>query len=284
MPVLTQTTYHQSTTIIPSFPAAAAYVGPGDVVSGATAWYGLRAYSNATKGSNAIRIRRISDNSEQDFVTLSTGALDIASIATFLSATSGKIVSVYDQTGNGNTLTQATAGAQPSYVDSGIGSLPTASFALVGGGQFWASGSWNGTSTIGQPFTLTSVSNYAGNATDGFGALQFSTATIAIFWVDSPPTIGIYAPTPGLTASAALSTWEAFQGVGNGVSSDANLNGTANTGTTGSTAFGGATVQLGNGGGGRFVGSWVEGGMWNAGFTSGQSSSMSSNQHSYWGF
>ena len=61
------------------------YVGPGDIVSGAIAWYGLRAYNLAyTTGTNkAINIRRASDNTTTDIVILTSGALDIATAATF---------------------------------------------------------------------------------------------------------------------------------------------------------------------------------------------------------
>src|SRR5262245_58207115 len=88
-----------------------AYVGPGDVVASATVWWGLRAYSNATKGTNAIRVRRASDSSESDITTLSTGALDIASLNTFLSNTWGAVTKFYDKIGS-NDQAQATPANQ----------------------------------------------------------------------------------------------------------------------------------------------------------------------------
>ncbi len=68
-----------------SVSAGASYTGPGDVVSGATAWYGLRAYNAAyATGSNkSINVRRASDNTTQDINILSSGALDIATANTF---------------------------------------------------------------------------------------------------------------------------------------------------------------------------------------------------------
>ncbi len=64
---------------------AATYSGPGNVVSGATAWYGLRAYNAAyaVAGSNAINVRRASDNSTENIAVLSTGALNISAANTF---------------------------------------------------------------------------------------------------------------------------------------------------------------------------------------------------------
>lgn len=56
---------------------AVTYTGPGDVVSGATAWYGLRAYSSAQIGGTqkAVNLRRASDNTTCDFDINTSGNL-----------------------------------------------------------------------------------------------------------------------------------------------------------------------------------------------------------------
>ena len=56
------------------------YIGPGDVVSGATAWYGLRGYNAAfaTGSKAAINVRRATDNTTSDINILANGNLDIA--------------------------------------------------------------------------------------------------------------------------------------------------------------------------------------------------------------
>ena len=58
-------------------PAVSSYVGPGDVVSGAAAWYGLRGYNAAySTGSNpAVNIRRASDSHTCDLLVTSAGAI-----------------------------------------------------------------------------------------------------------------------------------------------------------------------------------------------------------------
>jgi hypothetical protein len=55
----------------------ASYVGAGDVVSGATAWFGLRAYNAAyASGSNAaINLRRASDNHTCNLLITTSGGL-----------------------------------------------------------------------------------------------------------------------------------------------------------------------------------------------------------------
>jgi hypothetical protein len=56
---------------------AASYTGPGDVVSGAKAWYGLRAYSAATAGTKAIRLcDHLGANCADISTSASTGKLN----------------------------------------------------------------------------------------------------------------------------------------------------------------------------------------------------------------
>src|SRR5262245_59121759 len=100
--------------------AAAAYTGPGDVVS-FSAWHGLRAYSKATIGTKLVRIVRASDSTQQDFASAADGSLDAASIATILNATSGKVVTLYDQVGT-NHLTQGTDSARPAITANALNS------------------------------------------------------------------------------------------------------------------------------------------------------------------
>lgn len=66
----------------------------------------------------AIKVRRSSDNTEQD-IGFSGTALDTAALATFVGANDGFITRWYDQSGNGNYLEQSTAANQPMIVDAG---------------------------------------------------------------------------------------------------------------------------------------------------------------------
>ena len=92
----------------------------------ATAAYSTRQLR--TGQTNCLRIRRASDNAEQDFGFVD-GWLDTASIATFLTATTGYAATWYDQSGSGNNATQSTAGSQPLYVAVGdINSKPCLRF------------------------------------------------------------------------------------------------------------------------------------------------------------
>jgi len=98
-----------------------------DVVSGAVQAYSMRKLRAAYAG-NCIRLRRDSDNAESDFGFDGSGNLDSAAIASWLGGASGFVVAWYDQSGNADHATQATAAAQPVYIASGINSLPTLDF------------------------------------------------------------------------------------------------------------------------------------------------------------
>ncbi len=98
-----------------------------DAIPNIAAAYGMRRLRSAYTG-NLLRLRRASDNTEQDFGYVANGDLDAAAIATFLAATSGFVVTWYDQSGNARNATQSTAANQPLYVASGQNSKPIARF------------------------------------------------------------------------------------------------------------------------------------------------------------
>lgn len=81
----------------------------------------LAAYSlrRVRAGANlSIRIRRSSDNAEQDIGFVGND-LDTDAINTFVGANSAYVVTVYDQSGNGFNKTNATAALQPRIVNAG---------------------------------------------------------------------------------------------------------------------------------------------------------------------
>lgn len=92
-----------------------------DTYSGAAAAYSLRLLRTDYSG-NAIRVRRESDNEEQDipFRAGSGGKiLDTSSLETFCGSSDGFVTTWYDQSGNGNNATQTSASAQNKIVSSG---------------------------------------------------------------------------------------------------------------------------------------------------------------------
>lgn len=88
-----------------------------DTYSGASVAYSLRKLSSSYSGS-AIRVRRSSDNSEQD-INFVGGDLDTASLLSFVGAGNGFVTTWYDQSGNTNDANQATLANQCQIVSSG---------------------------------------------------------------------------------------------------------------------------------------------------------------------
>jgi hypothetical protein len=90
-----------------------------DTYSGAAGAYSLRKLSSSYSGS-AIRVRRSSDNTEQDIGFNVFGELDTVSLLAFAGASGNAWVRTwYDQSGNSNDATQTTTSNQPKIVSNG---------------------------------------------------------------------------------------------------------------------------------------------------------------------
>lgn len=99
-------------------------------VSASAAW-SLRRLSGSYSGA-AVKVRRSSDDTEQDIGFDGAGALDTAALLSFVGAGDGFIKTWYDQSGNSKNVTQTTAANQPKIVSSGAvitqGTRPAVSF------------------------------------------------------------------------------------------------------------------------------------------------------------
>jgi SPP1 family predicted phage head-tail adaptor len=89
-----------------------------DLYPSAAAAYSLRKLRTAYTGS-AIRVRRSSDNTEQDIGFVGND-LDTTALTTFCGAGNGFVTTWYDQSGNANNATQTTQASQPQIVSSGV--------------------------------------------------------------------------------------------------------------------------------------------------------------------
>jgi len=89
-----------------------------DTYTGAAACYSLRLMRTAYTGS-AIRVRRSSDNAEQDINFNVFGELDTVSLLAFAGTGDAFVKTWYDQSGNSNDATQTNTANQPRIVSSG---------------------------------------------------------------------------------------------------------------------------------------------------------------------
>ena len=95
-----------------------------------------------------MRVRRSSDNTEQDIGYTLAGNLNTAALATFCGSNSCFVRTWYDQSGNGRNLVQTTNSAQPRIVNAGtIYTLNTKPSLEFSGSQFLATAATGETRT-----------------------------------------------------------------------------------------------------------------------------------------
>lgn len=122
-----------------------------DAYPNAAAAYSLRKLRTAYTGS-AIRVRRASDNTEQNIGFTALGGLDTSALTSFCSGTNGFVTTWYDQSGNGRNATQTNAVDQPVIVSGGsvltLNSKPSVLFSsdyMNISSNFWT---YTGDSTV----------------------------------------------------------------------------------------------------------------------------------------
>ncbi len=117
---------------------------------GACAAYSLRRLSGLYNGP-AIRVRRSSDNAEQDIYFTDTNNFDITAFNAFVGVSTAYVRTWYDQSGNGKDVGQTTIAKQPicdgmqlSFFDTGSHSYTglvcnsfSNGFQYIGGGSIY---------------------------------------------------------------------------------------------------------------------------------------------------
>lgn len=280
-------------------PAAAAnsYVGPGDVVSSALVWYGLRAYSSATVGNSAIDIQRNSDSATCTAIkTIAAGAsigqLDVsvgvpcagATVTAFCNATTCTVTKFYDQTGNGRDSIQATVGQQGTLFLNSLSTMPVV--------QSIAKAGYHTTTTItnSQPITIAAVANRISGTASGIGMVldkDNSNGPGPLFGWASGANLANCSDgqISNLSGSATDNTYHSLICVVNGASSTTAVDGTGTTGSLGATTVAGPVHLFATSAGTQtMIGNWVESGAWSAAFSNVQYAAMSSNARAFWGF
>lgn len=274
-----------------------AYVGPGDAVSGATFFYGLRGYNAAyATGSNAaVNIRRASDNHQCDLLITTAGGIGNTancgtggdngqSDASFCTSTTCWVTEAYDQTGNGWHVVQTTAVNQPQYVMSCIASLPCMTFISASSTNLLST---TLLLTVNQPNTLVGV----GDRTSGTGyqtILASGDGNNQLAFGNAANTVLVYGGTTvPANATASDNAWHSFIGPLNGASSLIYVDAVSTSQNTGTFAFQpDATdgIYVGSAGAGQFVdGHIVETSLYPSGLSSGNATTLCHNQFVYWG-
>lgn len=266
-------------------PPPATYKGPGDIVSGASAWWGLRAYNAAyATGSNpAADICDVATGATCTTINiLSNGNFDVATAqASSSCATSCNVSKLYDQTkgnacgGSSCDLVQATNANRPVLVFNCIGSLPclqatTAAQQLTSTNSITPATGIVSLSTVANRAVFTGTTNILVRENAGANN-RIRTAGSNLWQVGS-----------SLNVAANDAAWHTSNSVVNGASSVANVDGTEATGTvTGDTAAGAPRILVGAA---SETIDQTEAGFWdNATFTGTQRTNLCHNQFTYWG-
>jgi hypothetical protein len=266
------------------FPAPpVSYTGPGDIKSaGAVFWVGLRAYSAAYAAAhgNVVRLCNSSGASCTTVTANTNGTITLPGATACGGSACTNITTLYDQTGNGNDLTQATAGNMPTLVTTQLGGLPTA-FFVAANSQYLQNGA---TATLSPPLSFSLVyDRTADSSWFGYFGVSIQSNGANVFRVFDGSNV--------IDATASDSAWHAVQAIDTGSGAGASQvyvdNGTITTGTfSGSGTASGHAFFLGtpNGGSGFYDGYMAEFGFWNSNFISPDvRGTMCHNQFSYWG-
>jgi len=266
--------------------SAPPYTGAGDVVTGAYAWAGLRSYSSASRGTKVARVCNASDTNCADINSLSSdGSFDLATAqASPLSCADDActVKTMYDQSGASSCggpcdLTQATIASRPTLKFNCGASLPCLHFT---GTQILESGNMGPYSV---PFTYAAVAERTSVSSTVF----FGTYYARFYFTGSAGTIALINGAE-FDGSATDNAMHSLLGIFNGASSVIVSDGTSSTGDAGATGqLGSDHISFGAapfGSGLNLTGYIREGGIWQIGFSSGQRTSMNSNQHTFWGF
>jgi hypothetical protein len=124
-------------------PSIPPFTGLLDTYGGAGSAYSTARRLSTSYTGALIRVRRSSDNAEQDIGYDGSNVLDESALTTFVGANNGFVTKIYDQSGNSAFASQSTAANQPKIVSSGtiikVNSKPAMEFDGVNDSLTFAS-------------------------------------------------------------------------------------------------------------------------------------------------
>jgi len=269
----------------------ATYTGPGDIItSNAIAFWGLRAYSTATRGNKLANVCDAGDAHCVDMLSdATTGDAVIPSSNPNCTTSGCTVKTLYDLTGGtacgGGApvvcdATQATEANRPTLTVNCVNSVHPC-LTWTSSTQLLASPI---TPTQSQPYSATAIGKRTFASAYSELAAVDTAGPVQLGFTDSANTAFIYASLLG-TASATDSTFHAVQYMFSGSSSKLSIDGSSSTVNAGTNGFpGGSGFIVGSAGGNSASGvQSVEVGWWSVD-ESALFSALNSNQHSYWGF
>lgn len=216
---------------------AATYTGPGDAAT-YTFWMSTaRAYSTATRGTNAVQLCQPANTNCVNITSdATTGLVPNAPTVNGSACDNGAhqcfIKTMYDQTGNGFFQDQTTGANQPKWHVSATGSFPCGGYVRASSLNL---GTNAGPTTITQPFLVQAVarrsSGQSANQNDIISAL---TSQVELYHGNSASNVSMYSGNGANVLSVALTdnTFGSIAGIFNGASSSINVNSTMGSGVS----------------------------------------------------
>jgi hypothetical protein len=281
-----------------SISGGSSYTGPGDIVSGATAWYGLRAYTAAIAAAGTqklINIRNTATSETCDVIVATNGGFgNVANcsgsssgdtVALFCAESAGScaVTEVYDQTGNGWNVVQATAAKQPALSLNCLkgGTLPCISATAAQNSILATAANFTPSTGSGTMVVVgyTTANEFNDDLISNNGTNRITNSSTASTWV-------IFSSAGSLTGAATLSILHSAIAViiNSPGTSVLNIDGTetSSTSLTGSTAAG--KVHISSTTGASSANVTAEAGFWDTtNFSAPQRANMCGNMAAYWG-
>lgn len=274
---------------------AAAFTGPGDVVSGAKVFVGLRAYTQAIANAGTQKlanVRRASDAQTCDFLVATnggvgnsancSGAFGTGSLSSFCNATTCTATKLYDQTGNANDVSQATVAAQPTVTLNCLGSLPCLTFASASS-QTLTHASFT---AVVQPFSLSAVADHTSTCASACETISaYDGSTGATLEVTSATVVSAWSGNITGTATTSQSAWHIYSFSVTDPNSIETVDGVSGSTYASGANGSGTALNMGslNAASRFFQGNMAEVGLWPSAFSTTQATNMCHNQFNYWG-
>ena len=157
-----------------SIPAQAVYLdawgnicgAPLDAVAAATksACYGALSVARQltkTYSGNLFTVRRSSDNTSQDIGFTVTGEANVAALTAFVGSGTGYVTKIYDQSGQGNNVTQTNAAYQPVIVSAGTVQYLNGHLTMLCSGSQWLYSPSGVSALANAPVTLRAAGKFS---------------------------------------------------------------------------------------------------------------------------
>jgi hypothetical protein len=261
------------------------FAGPGDVVSGAVNFFGVRSYSLAKIGTNTLRLRAPDTTTGGIFTTVAGGGLDLSGINAFIAAHPGggstSLTDWYDQTGSGTSVTTSgTLTTEPLYLTAPAVSFDaTRNLGAVGTPAVSALFPV----TIHAVATVTNAGNYRSLVGGIAGVIAFrvdQTTAVLNLLSSGTASVGVSTGTVPLNTLCSIAvTYDSshnFVFYINGVSAGSGSNTVAFT--AGNFTVGQDASSFG------WLGNMYEIGWWNSALSATQIANLTANARSYYGF